>query len=93
MIQILEKGELQIGEKERNAVNSFNYQHILSIEKQALETLFKDIANHIVEKTINPETNRPYTATMIEKVLSDIHFNPNPNKNAKQLALDAIKYS
>ncbi|KAJ3368690.1 hypothetical protein HDU91_000354 [Kappamyces sp. JEL0680] len=77
LLMILEKGEVQVGEKER---------------QQALENLNKDIANNIAEKTINPETKRPYTATMIEKVLSDVHFNPNPNKNAKQLALDAIKW-
>ncbi|KAJ3306795.1 hypothetical protein HDV03_003832 [Kappamyces sp. JEL0829] len=76
LLMILEKGEVQVGEKER---------------QQALENLNKDIANNIAERTINPETKRPYTATMIEKVLSDVHFNPNPNKNAKQLALDAIK--
>ena len=28
---------------------------------------------------------------MIEKFLQDIHFNPNPNKNTKQLALEAVK--
>ncbi|KAJ3272579.1 hypothetical protein HDV01_005422 [Terramyces sp. JEL0728] len=73
---ILEKGELQVGEKERN---------------QQLENLQKDVANTIAEKTVNPTTKRPYTATMIEKVLQDIHFNINPNKNVKQSALDGIR--
>ncbi|KAJ3323779.1 hypothetical protein HDV06_001149 [Boothiomyces sp. JEL0866] len=76
IIQILEKGELQVGEKERN---------------QQLESLQKDVANTIAEKTINPTTKRPYTATMIEKVLQDIHFNINVNKNVKQSALDGIR--
>jgi ribosome maturation protein SDO1 len=48
----LEKGELQVGEKERN---------------NQLENLSKDIANLIVERTVNPETKRPYTATMYFK--------------------------
>ncbi|KAJ3314393.1 hypothetical protein HDV04_000355 [Boothiomyces sp. JEL0838] len=74
--QILEKGELQVGEKERN---------------QQLESLQKDVANTIAEKTINPTTKRPYTATMIEKILQDIHFNINVNKNVKQSALDGIR--
>ncbi|KAJ3252159.1 hypothetical protein HK103_001812 [Boothiomyces macroporosus] len=76
IIQILEKGELQVGEKERN---------------QQLESLQKDVANTIAEKTINPTTKRPYTATMIEKILQDIHFNINVNKNVKQSALDGIR--
>ncbi|KAI8897285.1 SBDS protein C-terminal domain-containing protein [Globomyces pollinis-pini] len=76
ILEILEKGELQVGEKERT---------------QVFESLNRDIANTIAEKTINPETKRPYTATMIEKVLSDIHFNINPNRNAKQQALEAIR--
>lgn len=31
---------------------------------QAMENLAKDVANTIAERTINPETKRPYTATM-----------------------------
>jgi ribosome maturation protein SDO1 len=45
-IEILEKGEMQVTEKERAA------QH---------EIMFRDIAQIVVEKSINPETNRPYT--------------------------------
>lgn len=45
-IEILNKGEIQINEKERVALQ---------------ETLLRDIAQIVVEKSINPETNRPYT--------------------------------
>lgn len=38
-----------MGEKERNQQN---------------EELFKDIAYNIAERTVNPETSRPYTAKM-----------------------------
>lgn len=78
------KGELQVGEKER-------------AHQQA--NLLKDIIEIVTKKTINPESNTPYTATMvfkeylneqIEKVLNDLHFNPNTSKNAKQQALEAI---
>lgn len=74
--EILEKGDLQIGEKER---------------MQQSELLFKDVCNLISSMTVDPTTNRPYTSTMIEKALLNLHFNPNPNKKPKQLCLEAIK--
>ena len=41
---------------------------------------------------MNPETKRPYTVTMIENAMkSDLHFSVNPNKNAKQQALEVIR--
>ncbi|KAJ3215216.1 hypothetical protein HDU67_000703 [Dinochytrium kinnereticum] len=76
LLEILKKGELQVGEKERSAM---------------IETNLKDIATTVAEKCINPETKRPYTVTMIEKAMSDLHFSINPNKNTKQQALDVIK--
>lgn len=74
--QILEKGELQISEKERH---------------NQLESAFKDIATIIADKCVNPENNRPYPVTMIEKCLKQIHFSVKPNKNNKQQALSVIK--
>jgi len=47
-MEILNKGELQISEQERVALQ---------------ETVFKDIASIVVEKTVNPETNRAYTVS------------------------------
>ena len=46
--EILDKGELQVSEQEREAL---------------YETVFKDIATIVAEKTVNPETNRSYTVT------------------------------
>ncbi|KAL2915389.1 hypothetical protein HK105_205005 [Polyrhizophydium stewartii] len=74
--QVLEKGDIQVGEKERS---------------QQLDNLYRDIATIVAEKSINPESKRPYTVTIIEKVLSDMHFSVNPNKSAKQQALEAIR--
>lgn len=37
---------------------------------------------------MNPDTSRPYTLTMLERALKDIHFNPDPKKSAKQQALE-----
>lgn len=72
---ILDKGELQVGEKER--------QHIA-------QELFKDMVGIIVSKTVNPETGVPYTIGIIEKALKEIHYSVHPTRNAKQQALDAI---
>lgn len=65
----MKKGELQISEKERN---------------QQISTKYRDIATIVAEKCVNPDTKRPYTVTIIEKAMKDIHYSVNPNRNAKQ---------
>lgn len=47
---------------------------------------FKDVATIIVEKCINPVTQRPYTVGLIERGLKDIHFAVDPKRSAKQQA-------
>jgi len=74
--EILAKGELQVSDKERHT---------------QLEATFKDIANVVADKTINPETKRPYTVSIIERSMKDIHFSIKPNQSAKQQALEVIK--
>ncbi|KXZ48751.1 hypothetical protein GPECTOR_25g335 [Gonium pectorale] len=74
-LEILAKGELQVSDKER---------------KLEFEHLFKDVAGVLVEKCVNPATNRPYTMSMLERALRDIHFNLDPKKSAKQQALEAL---
>lgn len=74
--EILDKGELQVSEKERHA---------------NLESTFKEIATMVADKTVNPETNRPYPVTIIEKSMKDAHYSIKPNKNVKSQALDVIK--
>ncbi|EPZ34939.1 Ribosome maturation protein SBDS domain-containing protein [Rozella allomycis CSF55] len=76
IVQILKNGELQVSEKERLNQN---------------ERMLKDIVHIIAEKSVHPETKRPYTITMIEKALLESHFSLVPNKTAKVQALDAIK--
>ncbi|CAH8853903.1 unnamed protein product [Trichobilharzia szidati] len=73
---ILEHGELQLTEKER------------LVEQQAL---FKDVAKIVSERCVNPENNRAYTATMVEKMMKDCHISLKANKNAKQHALEVIR--
>jgi ribosome maturation protein SDO1 len=74
--EILDKGELQISEKER---------------QNQLESTFKDIATIVSEKCINSETKRPFPVSIIEKSMKQIHFSVNTKKNTKQQALEVIK--
>lgn len=71
--RILAEGELQVSDKER---------------KVELDTLFRDVASVLSEKCINPETKRPYTISMIERALRDVHFSVDPKRPAKAQALD-----
>lgn len=67
--QILAKGELQVSDKERQT---------------QLETMFRDIATIVAEKCVNPETKRPYTVSLIERAMKDIHYSVKANKSTKQ---------
>ncbi|KAG0464429.1 hypothetical protein HPP92_020498 [Vanilla planifolia] len=74
--EILEKGELQVAGKER---------------EMQLSSQFRDIATIVMQKTINPETQRPYTISMIERLMHEIHFAVDPNSSSKKQALEVIK--
>ncbi|CAM9790182.1 unnamed protein product [Pylaiella littoralis] len=73
---ILDKGEMQVSDKERQV---------------ALESVFRDVATIVSEKCVNPASNRPYTVSMIEKAMRDIHFSAHPTRSAKQQALEVMK--
>ncbi|GER38748.1 ribosome maturation protein SBDS [Striga asiatica] len=75
-VHILEKGELQVAGKERES---------------QLSSQFRDIATIVMQKTINPETQRPYTISMIERLMHDIHFAVDPNSSSKKQALEVIR--
>lgn len=72
---ILADGELQVSDKER---------------KVELDTLFRDVASILSEKCINPDTNRPYTISMLERALRDVHYSVDPKRPAKTQALEAL---
>ncbi|XP_021848874.2 uncharacterized protein [Spinacia oleracea] len=74
-LEILEKGDLQVAGKEREA---------------QLSLQFRDIATIVMENTINPDTKRPYSITMIERLMHDIHFVVDPHNSSKKQALDVI---
>ena len=46
--------------------------------------MFRDIATIVAEKCVNPETKRPYTVSMIERAMKDIHYSVKANKSTKQ---------
>ncbi|KAJ0087250.1 hypothetical protein Patl1_08170 [Pistacia atlantica] len=68
-LEILDKGELQVAGKERES---------------QLSNQFRDIATIVMQKTINSETNRPYTISMIERLMHEIHFAVDPNSSSKK---------
>ncbi|GAB2281247.1 hypothetical protein Dimus_015852 [Dionaea muscipula] len=44
-----------------------------------------------MQKTINPETLRPYTVSMIERLMHEIHFAVDLNSSSKKQALEVIR--
>ncbi|EME27179.1 transcription factor isoform 2 [Galdieria sulphuraria] len=75
-VEILNKGELQVSDKERNTV---------------YESLVHEIATIVANKCIDVETNRPLTVSRAEKEMKNIHFSVVPKKSAKQQALEVIR--
>lgn len=65
----MDKGELQIAGKERES---------------QLSSQFRDIATIVMQKTFNPETQRPYTISMIERLMHEIHFAVDPHGSSKK---------
>jgi len=76
VIEILKKGELQVGEKER---------------EHALSNIWKEIATQVSEKCVDPATNRPYPVGMIEKAMTEAGFSAKTGKPTKSQVLDCIK--
>jgi len=72
---ILEKGEIQISEKER---------------KEETEKVFRDIATFIAEKCVHALTKEALPLGVVEKAMREIGVSVLPNKPAKQQALKII---
>lgn len=72
---LLDKGDLQVSDKERQAQQ---------------EAVFKDMAAIIAEKCLNPDNQRPYPTSLIEKAMKECHIAVKPNRGAKQQALEVI---
>jgi len=67
----LNKGELQVGERER---------------EHDLTSLLKEIATLVGEKCVDPSTQRPYPVGMIEKAMAEVGYSVKANKTAKAQA-------
>lgn len=76
VLEILKKGEIQLGEKERAQQN---------------EKLHNEILNIISAKCINPKSKKRYPPTMIDKALKELKFNFVNARSAKSKSLEAIK--
>lgn len=73
---ILQRGELQITDKERDAQQS---------------STFAEIINIIVEKCVHPVTKRRFTHEIIKQAVKEIHFAVKTDQPAKKQALECIK--
>ncbi|KAJ1036300.1 hypothetical protein NDA18_000165 [Ustilago nuda] len=74
--EILSKGELQVGEKER---------------RHELENTWRDIATQVAAKCVEPQSKRRYTVGMIEKAMHDVHYSVKSGRSAKQQTLEVIR--
>jgi ribosome maturation protein SDO1 len=74
--RILEKGEIQLNQQERQLLQ---------------DNLMKDILHLVVSKTLNSTTKKPYTLGIIEKIVKEIGFQLNVQKNAKQQSLELMQ--
>ncbi|KAH0541950.1 hypothetical protein FGG08_003582 [Glutinoglossum americanum] len=71
ILEILNKGELQVGEKERTA---------------QLERLHNEVVGIVAGKLVNPETKIVYTTGMIEKALAELSSKHEEKKEEKKAA-------
>ncbi|KAI0693633.1 SBDS protein C-terminal domain-containing protein [Cytidiella melzeri] len=74
--EILKKGEVQVGEKER--------EHDLS-------ALRKEIATLVAEKCVDPATQHPYPVGVIDKAMTEAGFSVQQGKTAKSQVSQCIK--
>ena len=75
--KILQKGQLQVSEKERS---------------QHLEQLTKDIATVVADMCVNSENKRPYSTSAIAGCMKDdLHYSVHPTRSAKVQALQVIR--
>lgn len=74
--EILKKGEVQVGDKER--------EHDLS-------SIRKEIATLVAEKCVDPASQKRYPVGIIEKAMDEAGFSIRQGKNAKSQVSECIK--
>lgn len=70
--KILEKGDMQMGDKERD---------------HEMDLMFRDIANIIAEKCVHPDSKRPFSLDSIKNAMKFIHFPIKLNETPKKQAI------
>lgn len=73
--EILEKGEVQVSEKERQFQS---------------DSLFKDIATNICNECANPKSKCPYSVPIIEQAMKDIHYSVKPHQTVEQQTIEVL---
>lgn len=68
VLEILKRGELQVGEKER------------AVE---LEELKREICTEVAGRCVDPGSRRPYPVGMIEKAMGEVGYSVHTGKSAK----------
>lgn len=76
ILEILQKGQVQVGSEERG---------------EHLKMFTREIASIVADKCVNPRSRTPYPVGIIEQAMTELHFSPNLTKTAKQQALEVIK--
>ncbi|WFD44519.1 hypothetical protein MPSI1_003187 [Malassezia psittaci] len=76
IVEILKKGELQVGDKERS---------------HELTNLWREIATQLAQSCVEPSSQKPYTVGMIEKAMKEIHWSVKTGKSAKSQSLEVLK--
>lgn len=64
---------------------------IVAALRLLIVSLYRDIATIVADKCVNPNSNRPYPFSVIERLMKEIHYAVVPNRAAKQQALEVIK--
>lgn len=56
-----------------------------------LAARYTEVANEVANRTVNPDTQRPYSTAQIEREMKAIHFEPSAGKPAKAMAVSLIR--
>ena len=76
-VEILNRGEFQVSEQER---------------QMQVDALFRDVASRVTDMCVNPDTQRPYPLSTVERAMREtLHFAPAVNRSAKQQALQVAR--
>lgn len=85
-------GNMMLAEQRARPFSTCSSAQVSERERKVeLDESFRDVASVILEKCINPETNRPYTMGLIQRGLRDIHFAVDPKRNVKQQVRPCVR--